>query len=138
MRIQAIDNAADNAKDTTVGTIRTGVQTTVLTAVAAVMCKVFGWDVQVEDLLPWLPVVAPVALVFYRLSRYLSDKLPGLGYILFGIVKKPAYVDPPAVINDAEGVRVIQKDDGYAINQSFWIGVLVAVVAVLVYIVLIK
>jgi spore germination protein YaaH len=79
-----------------VAVVRTTVQTTVLTAIAAVIFKVTGVDLKLEDLLPWVPIAAPVAAVFYRASRAIADRFPSIGYILFGIPRPPAYAPPPA------------------------------------------
>lgn len=78
--------------DSQKATIRTVANNTVLTAVAALLYKVFGWEVKVEDLLPFLPIIVPAIGVFYRLSLWVSKKVPALNYILFGGVKAtPSY-----------------------------------------------
>jgi hypothetical protein len=77
--------------DTTIATIRTTVNSSYLTAAAAVLYKLFGWDVKVEDLLPFMPIIVPAIAVFYRLSLYIGTRWPTLGTILFGVQKKPTY-----------------------------------------------
>lgn len=72
-------------------TVRTTVNMLVLTAIVSVVARYTGWEVKVEDLLPYLPALAPVAAVFYRLSRYLTGRFPVLGWILFGSGKEPEY-----------------------------------------------
>lgn len=92
----------DQLSNENVGAVRTSVHMTVLTAICSALAKWRGWTLQVDDLLPYTPLILPVAAAFYRLSRVLSDRWPWLGYVLFGIVKKPAYVDPPAVVIEAD------------------------------------
>jgi hypothetical protein len=84
-----------NISSENVATVRTTVNMTVLSALLAVLAKVFGWEVQVEDLLPYLPIFVPVIAAFYRLTRYLATKWTWLGVLLFGIDSPPSY-DPPA------------------------------------------
>lgn len=78
-------------KDTTTATVRTTVNTTVLAALGALLYKIFGWDIKVEDMLPFLPVIAAVVAVFYRLSLAVTAKWPVVGYILFGRTTPPTY-----------------------------------------------
>lgn len=72
-------------------TVRTTVNMLVLTALVSLVARYTGWNVRVEDLLPYLPALAPVAAVFYRLSRFLTHRYPSLGWILFGSGKEPEY-----------------------------------------------
>ena len=78
-------------QQSTTATIRTTVNGTILTAVVSLAYKLFGWEVKVDDLLPFLPLLAPCIAVFYRLSLYLSERFPAIGYILFGVNKSPSY-----------------------------------------------
>jgi len=86
---------AKPASSMTVATVRTAVQTTILAAVVTGIFKITGWQVAVEDLLPFVPVLLPVAAVFYRLSRAVGDRWPVVGYILFGIPRPPIYAPEP-------------------------------------------
>ena len=83
----------------TVAVVRTAVQTTILSAVVAAIFKITGWQVQVDELLPFVPVMLPIAAVFYRLSRAVGDRWPGVGYVLFGIPRPPVYppLPPPTM-----------------------------------------
>lgn len=78
-------------KDTTTATIRTTVNGTVLTAVVALIVKLTGWEIDAEDLLPFVPVIVPIIAVFYRLSLWLTEKFPVVGYVLFGKPVTPKY-----------------------------------------------
>lgn len=85
-----------NASATTTATVRTGWNMTLFAAVASLIYKWTGWNLQVEDLLPLSPVIGIVGGIFYRLSRYIADSAPQVGWILFGTKKAPtAYVEPP-------------------------------------------
>lgn len=77
--------------DTKKATVRTTVNTTVLAAICALVYQLFGWSWTVDDLLPYVGLVAPVVAVFYRLSLWASKKWPTVGYILFGINEQPTY-----------------------------------------------
>ncbi len=77
--------------DRNTATIRTTVNLTVLTILSSLIFRVFGWEVSVDELAFWTPVIAPVAAIFYRASLVLSEKWPWLGYILFGKVRPPTY-----------------------------------------------
>ncbi len=79
------------SSDRNTATIRTTVNTTVLTILSSLIFRLFKWEVSVDDLVLWSPIIAPVAAIFYRASLVLSEKLPWLGYILFGKVKPPTY-----------------------------------------------
>lgn len=83
-------------KSETVGMVRTTVNGTVLAALLALFAKITGKEIKVEDLLPYVPLFAPVLAVFYRLSLALSQKFPWLGVALYGINKPPEYT-PPAI-----------------------------------------
>lgn len=78
-------------RDETIGTIRTTYNTTLLTLVGLTLNKVFGWELALEDLTPYLPVIAAIVAVFYRASLVLSEIWPPVGYILFGHKTVPSY-----------------------------------------------
>jgi len=84
-----------NMKDTTTATVRTTVNTTALTLIATLATILFDIDIEVDDLLPYLPAIAAVIAVFYRASRAITGRFPKLAYILFGLQSTPSY-DPPA------------------------------------------
>lgn len=78
-----------NMSDKSTATVRTGWNIGLFTAVAAIVYKITGWTITVEDLLPFSPVIAVMGGIFYRLSRLISDKAPWLAYVLFGSPKTP-------------------------------------------------
>lgn len=80
--------------NTTTATVRTTVNGTVLAIIVVVISKLTNWQVQIEDLAPYLPIFAAVLAIFYRLSRAVTDKWPVVGYVLFGKVATPKYVPP--------------------------------------------
>jgi hypothetical protein len=92
----------------TTGTIRTGVNATVASAiVAATLYALDRWadiEVSTDDpavVLFLIPAAGAIVAFVYRLSRYLADRFPALGYVLFGIPRPPSYPDPvPAVEGD--------------------------------------
>lgn len=79
----------------TVATVRTTVNTAILAAVLALTANRFGWTVKAKDLLPYMPAIIPIVAVFYRLTRFIADRWPAIGVVLFGISTPPAY-HPPA------------------------------------------
>jgi hypothetical protein len=81
--------------DTRTATVRTTVNGTILTGIIIAVAAGFGWTIEVADLAPYLPVLAAAIGVFYRLSLYLSERWPRLGYILFGRNTLPAYEPLP-------------------------------------------
>ena len=86
-----------NLQDTTTGSIRTGVNGAVFTSLIVLLNAVFGWNITVSDLAPYLPLLSVVYAFFYRLSRLIADKVPGFGVLLFGVHKPPVYPSPPGV-----------------------------------------
>lgn len=85
--------AAEQTKDT--ASLRTGWYIGVVTAVAAGASKLFDWQIEVEDLLPFAPAAAVAAGVAYRAVIVVTGKFPWLGYIVFGNKQQPAgYVTP--------------------------------------------
>lgn len=81
--------------DTTTATVRTGWNLGLFSAFAALVYKLTGWTLTVDDLLPFAPFIAIVGGVFYRISRLLSDKVSWLGYVLFGNARTPANYEQP-------------------------------------------
>lgn len=75
-----------------ISTKRTAVNVGVIAAIVAVICKVFGWTLNIDtnDLLVLSPVIAFVAGFGYRLSRWATAKWPTLGWVLFGSGKEPS------------------------------------------------
>lgn len=87
-------DAPNVVKAETVGTVRTTVNVTVLAAVLAAVAKVTHWEIQANDLLPFVPIAAPIVAVFYRLSLFLAKKYEWLGVVLYGINSPPKYAPP--------------------------------------------
>ena len=76
---------------TTIATVRTGWNAGVLALVLALVRRVFGFEVSVELVELFAPVLAVVVAIFYRASRVLADRYPTLGYVLFGSPQSPTY-----------------------------------------------
>lgn len=81
--------------DQNVASTRTTVNTTVLTVIVLVANRVFGWNITLEDLLPWMPVIVPVYFAAVRVSYYVAERYPQFAKVLFGIVKEPTYDGAP-------------------------------------------
>ncbi len=81
--------------DTSTATVRTTVNGTILTAIIIAVAAGFGWTIEVGDLAPYLPVLAAAIGVFYRLSLYISERWPKLGFVLFGKATSPSYEPLP-------------------------------------------
>lgn len=75
--------------ETGVASVRTGWHMAVFSAIAAFIYKISGVTITVDDLLLLSPAVGVVGGVFYRASRYFTEKYPALGYVLFGTKKTP-------------------------------------------------
>ncbi len=84
-----------NSSDKNTATVRSGWQVGVFAALASILYKLTGWEISLEDLLPYSPVIAVVGAAFYRLSLVISEKLPWIGYVLFGNRKTPSGYTPP-------------------------------------------
>lgn len=83
-----------NLSATATATVRSGWFIGVLTALVGFANKWFGWDLTVEQLLPYAPIAAVVGGAVYRAARALGDRYPIIGTILFGINKAPAAYAP--------------------------------------------
>lgn len=84
-----------NTSTNTTATIRTGWYIGVVTVVTAGASKLFGWTVEVEDLMPYAPAAAVGAGIVYRALLLAVNKWPWIGYIVFGDKQAPvAYVKP--------------------------------------------
>jgi hypothetical protein len=46
---------------------------------------IFDLNITVDQLKWWIPLIAVVVGIFYRLSLWISYKFPPVGYVLFGI-----------------------------------------------------
>lgn len=77
--------------DTNIATMRTTTNMSLLTVIVLILNKVFDWDITLDELLVFTPVIVPAILVFYRLSLYLTKKFPPVGYVLFGYKEAPTY-----------------------------------------------
>ena len=80
-----------NGSDQNIASTRTTVNTTVLALIVMFANRFLEWDLTVEDLLPYMPVIVPVYFFFVRLSYAIAEKYPALARVLFGIVKEPVY-----------------------------------------------
>lgn len=75
-----------------VSTKRTAVNAGVIVSIAAVVSKVTGWEIKLDDadLLIAIPVVTFIVGFGYRLSRAVTNRWPQAGWVLFGSGKEPA------------------------------------------------
>ena len=80
--------------DKNTATIRTTVNSAWVSAVAVLLTNLFGWEIDLND--PVVILVLPaVGVVVYRISVVLSEKIPWIGYILYGVNRSPGYAGPP-------------------------------------------
>lgn len=80
--------------DTRTATVRTSWHTTLIAALAYLASRLFGWEISTDD--PLLLLVVPVVVgIFYRASVALSEAVPWIGYVLFGVNRSPEYSEPP-------------------------------------------
>lgn len=78
-------------KDTTTAVIRTTWFASLLTLIASLVSKWTETDVKVEDLAPWVPVIAGGLAVAYRAALFVASKWNWVGIILFGKSTTPSY-----------------------------------------------
>lgn len=78
-------------------TIRTLVNTAVAMVVVLIASRVLGREVSINE--GWVLLVVPVVVgVVHRLSMVVSEHVPWIGYVLFGVNRSPAYTDPPPAV----------------------------------------
>lgn len=85
--------------DNNTATIRTTWNGIIVSVLIVLAAKYFNWTITVDDLLPFMPAIAAVIAVVYRLSLVISEKWPKAGYVLFGKARKLTYdaiLPPPA------------------------------------------
>lgn len=75
--------------ETGIASVRTGWQLSIFAAIATLVYKFSGVTITTDQLLFLSPVVGIVGGVFYRFSRFISEKYPSVGYVLFGTKKTP-------------------------------------------------
>jgi hypothetical protein len=88
--------------DNNTATVRTTWNGTLVAGFIVLGAKLFGWEVTLDSLAPWLPVITVFIAVFYRLSLVVSETWPRVGWVLFGKASPPAYdplPPPPAPLN---------------------------------------
>ena len=88
--------------NTNTATVRTAWNGAIISAFLIGLAKVFGWNVELDDLAPFLPVIVAVIAVVYRASLALAEWKPVLGKILFGKTAAPVY--PPPAPRDGNDV----------------------------------
>lgn len=79
--------------DENIASTRTTVNTAVIAVIVMLANQIFGWELTVEQLLPFMPVIVPAYFFVVRVSYYLAERFPTLGRVLFGITAKPLYID---------------------------------------------
>ena len=88
-----------NGSDQNVASTRTTVNTTVISLIVVLLNKYLNWDLTLEDLLPWMPLIVPVYFAAVRVSYFVAERYPQFARVLFGITKEPVYgaaFPPPA------------------------------------------
>ena len=76
--------------DTNIATVRTGVNAGIIGVVVYLAQRLFDFTVNPTD--PIVLVGVPLVVAFgYRLSRWLTAKVPTLSWLLFGIGDEPTY-----------------------------------------------
>ena len=80
--------------DNNTATLRTTWNGALVTAFIIALANVIGWEIEVADLAPFLPVLIGIIAIFYRLSLIISETWPKAGFVLFGKKAAPAYGPP--------------------------------------------
>ena len=78
-------------KNETVAATRTSVNTTILLYLVIGLNWWRGWNISIEDLTPFLPVIVVVIGFFTRISLAINKKWPPVGWLLFGYKETPNY-----------------------------------------------
>lgn len=93
--------------DSNTATIRTTVNTAVILAIAYIASRVSGQEIDINN--PSIILIGSVAVgIFYRLSTIISENVPWVGHVLFGINRSPGYTtSPPAAPPLAEQPVVV-------------------------------
>jgi len=63
--------------------IKTAFNTSILVILFTSLNIIFDWNITVEHLLPFVPIIFVVLGMFYRASLVITKKWPNMGYILF-------------------------------------------------------
>ncbi len=86
-----LQNTIEGKSNETKATVRTTANLTSLTLVVLILNRIFDWDISLDDLLPFTPLIAGVIAAYYRISRYVAKRWPTMGYLLFAYVEEPRY-----------------------------------------------
>lgn len=80
--------------DPNTATVRTTWNVVVLMVLTWIVTSITDKEVATDD--PRIIIAAGVIVgIFYRLSVVLSETVPYVGYVLFGVNRSPAYTTPP-------------------------------------------
>ena len=83
--------------DHNTATIRTLVNTAVAMLVTLIASRLLDREVSLDE--GWVLLVVPIVVgVVHRLSTVISENVPWVGYVLFGINRSPAYTEPPPAL----------------------------------------
>lgn len=80
-------------RDVAVATKRTAIPAFWFTVIVTGANQIFGWQVTLDELLPWTPALLIGYGVIYRAARWAEARFPTLGKIVFGTGETPQY-DP--------------------------------------------
>lgn len=86
---------SEPSQSANVGTVRTGWNTSIVLVVAGLVARYTTVDLDIEDPIT-VGVLSGGILVFYRLSRVISDRYSWVGYVLFGSPRTPSYQAQPS------------------------------------------
>lgn len=79
--------------DTRIATVRTSWFATFAALVAFAAARL-GFEIDTND--PLFMLAAPVVVgIGYRAALALSEAVPWVGYVFFGVNRSPGYTDPP-------------------------------------------
>jgi hypothetical protein len=113
--------------DTTTATVRTTWSLGVAVLLAWLAGRVLGVEVSTDD--PWIILIAPaVYAVFYRLSVVISEHVPYVGYVLFGVNRSPSYTEPPPAVP-----ALADRDAGKLDLEDLLVVIAINVIAITVY-----
>ena len=87
----------NNLSDGNTAAIRTAWSAAVIFALAYVVSKLTGHEVDTSD--PTIIIWAGAIMgVLHRLFSVLAENVPWIGYVLFGINRSPGYTNPPPAV----------------------------------------
>ena len=69
--------------------------TSIMASLVLLLNQIFNWNLTLNDITPYMPLIVGVIFFTYRLSLALASLSPWLGKVLFLINEPPSYTNTP-------------------------------------------